>query len=59
MEVERPDDRDTKQQEAWSPISSPAINQVTGFCGHKYLKSRLVVAILNFSKITCTFSDGG
>ena len=27
--------------------------------GHKYLKSRLVVAILNFSKITCTFPDGG
>ena len=24
------------------------------FCGHKYLKSRIVVAILNFSKITCT-----
>ena len=27
------------------------------FCGHKYLKSRFVVAILNFSKITCTFPD--
>ena len=27
--------------------------------GHKYLKSQLVVAILNFSKITCTFPDGG
>ena len=29
------------------------------FCGHKYLKSQFVVAILNFSKITCTFPDGG
>ena len=26
----------------------------SSFCGHKYLKSRLVVAILNYSKITCT-----
>ena len=29
------------------------------FCGHKYLKCQLVLAILNFSKITCTFPDGG
>ena len=27
------------------------------FCDHKYLKSRLVVAILNYSEITCTFQD--
>ena len=27
------------------------------FCGHKYLKSRFVVAILNFSKSTCTFPE--
>ena len=29
------------------------------FSGHKYLKSQLAVAFLNFSKITCTFSDSG
>ena len=32
---------------------------IISFCDHKYLKSRLVVAILNFCKITCTFPDGG
>ena len=29
------------------------------FCGHKYFISRLVVAISNFSKITCTFQMVG
>ena len=35
-------------------ISSPAINWVRVFRGHNYLKSRLIVDILNFSEITCT-----
>ena len=31
----------------------------SSFGGHRYLKSRLVVAILNFSKITCTSPYSG